>query len=428
MESEKLTSTIRRPGLVTYENHVELLFNLLCHFYTEKTAAEALKTISSRIVTEVDSSGYNHYAKLICVRSILGHISADPVARLGESLEPLTKEEAFCILLRDRYNFSCREISSVFGISEGSIRTRLERLRKQLAPHLGITLLPKSAIKEHPCFGLQDTLEDTPEGVLSQEVLEKTKNCPKCTQFFELKHKSKEFLAKEKVATLPDAHKKFQENPIVLKEGRRWVINWSIAPWYFKALFEGFLATCLVLGVVFSIPRIKQVYEFWIEKRLDLYTIAELTSAGSSDETARENTLPQKASEEQEATSKNKDADEDLEIATETEFGRGYEKPTSDKIYRILIKTDAPDSLQPKILKALKDVAYQPEDKENAEGAQLPGGIMFSVYVAIKDHNRTLQQLERIAGKENVKQIITRSRRDRGVTGKTHLKIWLQRI
>ena len=213
-------------------------------------------------------------------------------------------------------------------------------------------------------------------------------------------------------------------------------MNWNAAPWYLKALFEGLLATTLVVGVVLSIPRVKALYEFWLERRIDLYSVAEMASGLSGHSDGQDSPIvpaPQAPADVAPQTPEQKaDAEksEKVVIKSDSEFkGRDSEIISSDKVYRVLIKTDSPETLKERVLKSLVTVAYSPADEDAKTGAELPGGIIFDVFVPIKSYKALIADLFRLGDQAmGPPQVIITRAKERGVSGKARVKIWLQKI
>ena len=60
--------------------------------------------------------------------------------RIGEALETLGEDQRMVFILREYESLDYREIASITGVNEGTVKSRLfrakESLRKQLAPYL----------------------------------------------------------------------------------------------------------------------------------------------------------------------------------------------------------------------------------------------------------------------------------------------------
>ncbi|MBI3555185.1 MAG: hypothetical protein HY074_02835 [Deltaproteobacteria bacterium] len=443
------------PALV-YEANAELIFQSIRYFLPEAVTAETIEAVAQEIFSDIPNSGYQKYARLLCLKSVYRHVLAHPRAKVPRDFSPPnidstsepTLAQAFCLLLRDRFELSCFELAAIVDASEGSVRTRLERTRARLYPESAAARTGNAPGSSHVCIKTRELIEDwnitsarlgqfTVPGSLSRAV----GDCPRCEVSLKQRLTSLEHLREIHLHPLPEPLAAFPVSPLFVKEGKRMLLNWSAAPWYVKALFEGLLATTLVLGIVLSIPRIKGIYEFWLERRLDLYSIAELAAglSGSRSEVTNDAAVTAAGSGEAGATGSKATTASGAAGATpvataqperansiqETEFlGRDSAIPTSEKLYRVLIKTDSPEAIKDQVLRALTGVHYTVADDETAVGAELPGGVMFDVLVPLKNYKQIENELSRMG---EMKIIITRAK-ERGAPGKAHLKIWLQRI
>lgn len=433
-----------------YESNAPLIFDVVSWFLPQSSVNDAIHDIAHDLAAEIPVVGYHRYANLVLIKIIYEHLKANAKSPLE-----LGFEEAFGLFLRERYGLSCKEIGSIVGSSEGSIRTRLERARARAFAKPISDSIPATTAG-HACIRIREQVEDwnaaetrfgsARMGELSApaSVERAVSVCNKCEQTLRQRLASNAYFRDLPQLELPEALIKFPVSPLFVKEGKRLMFNWAAAPWYIKALFEGLLATTLVLGVVLSIPRIKGLYEFWLERRLDLYSVAELAAGlGTPHDTADDAT---RAKDESQAIAKavatvetsnlgpmplppvdhsgvKSDAG-NTSVKPESEFvGRDSEVITSDRIYRILIKTDSPETIRDHALRLLTNIKYVAYDKDSV-GAELPGGVMFDIFIPIKNYKQLVAELTRLG---ESKVIITRAK-ERGMAGKARVKIWLQRI
>lgn len=426
---------------LVYETNAALIYDTTSWFVPHTAVNDLIQEVAQELLTAIPSAGYNRYVNLVCLRTVFAHLQ-----KTGKAPIDLELDHAFCLFLRERYNLSCKEIAAIVGISEGSIRTRLERSRaRAFAKTIEETLLkPNDA---HSCNRARETIEDwnltganLGEHSVPAPISRAVGECPKCDQTLRQRLAALTYFRELPMVEPPDSLKKFPVTPLFVKEGKRFMFNWSAAPWYVKALFEGMLATTLVLGIVLSIPRIKSLYEFWLERRLDLYSVAEL-AAGLS--TQYDSGTPDSPNSSDKTTAKDASNNHSLPdlvgplplaapntehaastVKPESEFiGRDSLAISSDRIYRILIKTDSPEATKDQALKLLNAVKYVAYD-ESSVGAELPGGVMFDIFVPIKSYKQLEAELVRLG---ETKVVYTRAK-ERGMPGKARVKIWLQRI
>jgi hypothetical protein len=210
------------------------------------------------------------------------------------------------------------------------------------------------------------------------------------------------------------------------KRGRKTVVNWAAAPWYIRVLAEGMLATIIVMGVVFSLPKIKYVYELWVDQRLDLASLSELASSLNRTANPPVETQAPVMGATAPAGAPGKEAKPTSPRTTiNSEFAdRDSAAASSNKVYRIMIKSDSPETLKPTVGKILATLGATNPQPDAALGVELPGGVMFDVYIPIKGYKGLLGDLGRMG---DMKVIITQSRQQT-IPGKARIKIWLQRI
>jgi len=267
-----------------YEANIELLYQISRLFLTEQYTAETLHSFAQRLHKALLAAPYEKYANLLCLRELIDLLKVDTRVKL---VLPLNFDEVSCLILRDRFGFSCFETAAILGTSEGSVRTRLERARARAFNEAHHSTLEKSAAgnSTHLCIRTREVVEDwnvstAPLGQFTppQTLVRAVGDCHRCDDVLNHRLASLAYFRERPIHTIPPDLIKFPVAPLFVKEGKKVYFNWGASPWYIKALFEGVLATSLVLGIVLSIPRIKTIYEFWLEKRFDLYSIAELAS------------------------------------------------------------------------------------------------------------------------------------------------------
>lgn len=444
---DELRQTTPLPAAsVVYESNARLIFDILSWFSHHSSTEEIINEIAHTLPTVIPEAGYTRYVHLVCLRSVYQHL-----VKAAKAPIDLDFEHAFCLFLRDRHGLSCREVAAIVGASEGSVRTRNERSRARafLKPIEETLLKP---VAPHTCINARHIIEDwnlegpnVGEHGIPHYVTKAVGECSLCEQTLRQRMASLQYFRDLSLPSIPEELLKYPVAPLFVKEGKRFILNWTAAPWYIKAVFEGLLATTLVLGIVLSIPRIKGIYEFWLERRLDLYSVAELASGlGSSGESGSpENTVaPNVASRSGTDSSQDSlvgpvplaanDAPSNSRrtsngasaVKPESEFiGRDSLAIASDRIYRIFIKTDSPETTKEQALRLLAAVKYTPFE-EGSAGAELPGGVMFDVFVPIKSYKQLEADLARLG---ESKVMYTRAK-ERGIPGKARVKVWLQRI
>ncbi|HRK02742.1 MAG TPA: hypothetical protein PLH57_08765 [Oligoflexia bacterium] len=395
-------------------------------------------------------------------------------------------ERGYLLWLRDRYDLSPRDLGAAVRCSEGTVRTRilqsrkttLERLRSLEPIELNFSR-KSNKTTHHYCIQSQEIVENwTPvisatgplrtnfsvdlPAVVAESLDSNTGSCEGCVNYAEARARGYIYAQKrqnlnltsdrsqigtaEFEANQADSESDFPIRAILEKKEHSLSLNWEAAPWYLKIIIEGFLATSLIVGVVLAVPRIKSLYEYWLEKRFDLYSITEVASNLSSELVDVAQTISEEKPSESEIygpadppttdslavvarTRKelpsSKPTQEKIAIQAETEFGGGESLATaSSKIFRVFLKTDSPESLSENVLQILSKVEHKAADDAIPLGSQIPGGVLIDVYVPVKNYTSIINEVTKLG---DSKLIIT-SAKGKLVPGKARIRIWIQRI
>jgi hypothetical protein len=377
----------------TITKYAPILFNIARFFNTTAQSVEIVKTTARQYYQALQMNNYQKYQTELCFRAFYQTLQANFSNHKIDSIFTIfTKDEAFALIMHFTYQFQLKTIASACNVSIGTIQTRLDSAKNKY-------LLHSNSNYDEFIKSIQDTISEP----------------------------------------LPEDLKSLKHETLFEKDGNKWKFNLTSAPWYYRIFFEGLLAATLVLSIVFSIPKIRKVYEFWVERRLDLYSLAEFTidnnepiepSTKASENINTNNPestpilnnsekvqiqIPESTS--PEGTSANT-------IMAETEFvGKDSERLSIDKIYRINILTDSPDSIRESVIKVLGTYEYQ-KANNNSLISDIPGGIMFDMFLPFSSYKTLVGQLSAFG---ETKVYITRSK-EKGVMGKARVKIWIQRI
>jgi hypothetical protein len=416
---------------VRWTIYLPQIYRLYSLLFDEEHCHSLLSIWSSQI-SKLKKIPFKKFEEIFIFR-----IAYQVIERFGpkNSLLPgsLSTKEATVLVLRDALGFSVEAISAIINTSEGSIRTRIERSRRRLWGSEDFTSAINTEI--HSCFVSTEAIEDHTNASLNYD-------CSYCKSYNQWKDKSKAYFH-NKSNPMPENLSDLPTAPIFIKEGNRTLLNWSAAPWYVRILAEGFLATTLIMGLVFSIPKLKYVYELWVDKRIDMGGLVELAShLGKSIQVQAP--LSDDASNQLNQVQPNSPTD-NTELATLPEArpaaGQAHsERPVtkvtsvfsenegtaaaSHKIYRILIKTDSPDTMKITIDQLMTAIEAAPSQLGANLGVDLPGGVLYDVYIPVKKYKNLIQELGKFG---EMKVIITQSHQ-KMVPGKARIKVWLQRI
>lgn len=358
-----------------YQQNYQQYFQLLSYYIDANSAEKAQAELAKFMMQAIPASHYKKYAHLLAFRFIFDSLNKNPQKKIPLIFQNYSFEQSFCFLLKYCLHFSNKEIATVLSTSLGSIETIFYKIQKK------------------------------------SEVIEASRI------FF---------------TPVPEQLKTFPIQSIIERKGTKFSFNWQATPWYIKIFIESVLATSLVLAIVLSIPRIKTIYEFWLERRLDLYSIAELTT-GINNSTSTESNNPEVNNEPLatvSATANSTEPNPTPKVATtvraESEFtGKDSEKASIDKVYRIMVKTDSPDSTEPQISQFLGHYPVITEDRQSNLWSKLPGGIMFDFYLPISSYKKFVTELSAML---EIKVIITKTKDNKTIPGHTRVKLWLQRI
>lgn len=418
-------------GLKLYQENAELIFGILKFFMHSSYLSSSLKTIANTIIDDYSLYLFEKYGKAYCLHILYEFIlNTEIPIKTEPELTELSKEELFSLVLKDKFNISIYDISTACNVSLGTTRLRLALARTK-AFLGGVPLTLKT---NHNCYEFQNDIEEnaTVENINKYKIDQSA--CAKCQDFLFKKKQSLDFFSTIHSEQLPEHLKEVHHTPIFTKEGSKFKIQISTAPWYYKILFEGLIASAIMIVLVFAVPAVKKIYEFWLEKRVDIYNLADFaaTSSLSTDPTIATpksllqnnesiNTAPAPQAEPSLAAQTQPNQ---IPVKAENEFiGKESERLSSNKVYRILIKTDSPENLKASILSAIQLIQFQrPANTELI--SDLPGGVLFDLFIPFDQYKPLLSTISQYG---EIKVIITQSK-EKGISGKARLKIWLQKI
>ena len=396
------------------------MYGVLRKFLNTHSAIETMRTIADSLLNEATASGYEKYEVALCFRVLFEKICrTDLVIKPPRELEALSKEEILSLILRDCYNMSCNQIAAICSTSEGAIRTRLLNARiKSFASAVGTFDIPSSETFFNSVQDIEDA--DTFEELNRIQTI--NRSCPKSQRAIDLRKMSMDFFKNIAEEALPGSISEIKYNPILEKKDGKWRVHLSSAPWYYKIILEGVLATTLVVSIVFSMPKFKKIYEFWIERRLDLYSLTEFNPGSTDPSNVASNAaqtapvaivglpLPQVT------------ADKPIPKIEGKLLEREFKKLSSNKIYRILIKTDSPENLKNNVITTLSTVKIQAATKDLY--SEIPAGVMFDIFVPLNSYIELRAKLKALG---EASEYETNRRDEKTIPGKIHLKIWLNR-
>ncbi|MGE4234505.1 MAG: hypothetical protein AB7F43_14360 [Bacteriovoracia bacterium] len=439
MADQNLVKQKKKTSSEILHAHLPEVIRLTLIFVPDFQKATLLvRSVFKDGMLKIQKTHFEQFARLLLLNCLVDQLKKLSLQKgntgftmpfLGSSKEEygqIAFEDLFLLILRDKQNISCVELASIFNTSEGAIRTRLQIIRG----HLLKERLVESSTKLHPCVFNETELEESLfdfEGSDSALKEKLANECKRCAQFARHKTMSMQLVKNIDLPQLSEEQERLQitdrATPIT-----KMLFNWSNAPWYLKAVFEGMLAVTLVLGIVLSMPRLKSLYEYWLERRFDLYSLAEITTGSMSTSTPEPVAETQNIPLPPGPIAQNEEEDDEAEIKPESEFlGRESQRVSSDKVYRIFIKTEAPEELRNDVLAALQNIEHTSAAKDGVVGGELPGGYLFDLFIPFAEYKNLVSKIADVGKRGDMKFLITRNR-ERAQHGKARIKIWLQRI
>lgn len=348
------------------------------------------------------------------------------------------------------------------------------------------------------CFGLHLRLSDyLDEKVASSEkatIDRHLKDCSKCAERMEHYAVIREKISAPHFGITPSSKEAASNAADLLKsleesKKRSWVSRerWARAPWYIRTGAETFGVSALILLVIVIGPRLRTFYEKSMERRLESFDLAEVSTVvvpgepeiGSADDSlepespdTEAETLDDRASDwfssSPDITSSHEvprekttdwesllaqlssnpplpstDEDTTSQLSAESVPNPSTLKIGSSEIWRFYVKTDSPKELRPRIQALLEDlkIAEQlpPVDRAALSGIEAPGGIQFNFLApvtAVPELMTKMQQLSSTLSVPDTQEAQTRqtftwykSKSKKTIpAGQARVVIWLSQI
>ncbi len=233
------------------------------------------------------------------------------------------------------------------------------------------------------CFKWQsyssDYLDKTLPESLYEKINEHLKICTLCHDQLDHYQQIISCIAHQPKSTLPLGLKKPTRLGIFYKkeEGDLWLPRWRNLPWPFRTLLESSGIVILILGGVYSAPKLRDLYIHHIEKSSNDFDEASLASESVTEELDTKIPPLQKNKEPRTpATQKNNEESEDLVSGEDDSETEDQVQVGKSQLWRFTLKTVSPDELRPLVVKTLIDLGI-PQTTPGLGGIQVPGGIEF---------------------------------------------------
>lgn len=233
--------------------------------------------------------------------------------------------------------------------------------------------------------------------------------------------------------------------------------RWQRLPWYLRTTLEGLGIVVVVLMGISSAPKIREVYEKSIERRLSDFKESLNSPAGSLEDEVDTNIPPLQASNSLQANSTASredlgEGDDGDESGSAGKAGRAENSGDQDdsnggentddpvrvgksQLWRFTLKTVSPDEMRKQVIKALTVDLHIPMNTPGIGGVQVPGGIEFDLLLPKENVPGIKQTLEKLAphlpenvnpmpGTETFSWYMVKSKQEIP-EGKSQVVIWL---
>lgn len=205
------------------------------------------------------------------------------------------------------------------------------------------------------CFSMRnhftDLMRSNPD-VAAEEHLRTCTTCTKkLTHLKELRSLIKRLPTHSilpQLKTLEDRASSDQEMDDHLEEQRKNRF-FDQSPWYVKSGIEAVTLALMTVGIIWGIPKVRQLYDHSIQRRLETIDLNDVGNSGLSD---NDPTL------------------------TVTQAMAPEVKATENEVWRINIKTDALSEIQKRLLASIKS-EHSVDDRESIAGVVAPGGVQI---------------------------------------------------
>lgn len=231
------------------------------------------------------------------------------------------------------------------------------------------------------CFTLRKTLPDLARGGTAPEGIAHLQECPECTKKLShikeirqlikrLPHHS--VLPELKKIALEDTDGIDDEYLENMKEEQRKTRLFDQSPWYVKSGIEALALAVMTIGIIWGIPKVRQLYDRSIQRRLETLDLTDL-SVSNTEET-------------------------DSNTQSTTQVMSDEIKAVANEVWRFNIKTDTLHELQTRLLNAIKS-EHSVDDREKVTGTIAPGGVQIDFTASVEFIQQFKNEINAIAKK-----------------------------
>ncbi len=366
----------------------------------------------------------------------------------------LSIDDQILLLLKDKHGLPLEEVEAALSAPAGSLKVRRQQAIRALEEWIWDTA--DGSVSPSTCFRWQTKASDILDGTLPPderaEAEEHVRECKLCGE----RHKHYRLLlssvANQPRSTLPVPIRK---SPLAATLPRLDMTavgrsRWESLPWYVRTTAEATGIISVILIAIVAAPRVRNLYDRAMERRLTEF--AELFRRGDlgTDETSGA-TVPVSArgkvagassadfetEGEEEETEEEPIVEDPKEVVQfETEEGEKIRVGNSE-IWRFTLKTDSPTELRPRIVEAITSLRVS-QETPGLGGIEAPGGIQFDLIVPKGVIPALRSKLQKLAPKAPPELASTpagttftwyKNRSKRPIpSGKTRIVIWISQM
>ncbi len=240
------------------------------------------------------------------------------------------------------------------------------------------------------CFKWQSYSSDYLDGTMSESLKRETEEhlsaCTSCNERFKHFRLILSNIAGQTQFTVPPNIKKNPFSGLFQRHEKNAFIlpQWDHIPWFIRTLLESTGIILVILGGIYSAPKLRTLYERNVEKSL-----SDFKESSSLNEPALEETDPTIPPLQGSATSNSTHSLSSQSNAEDAISGEDESEDDDEpvpnvgrsQLWRFTVKTVSPDELRPMVVKTLTELGISPKT-EGLGGTQVPGGIEFDLILS----------------------------------------------
>lgn len=230
------------------------------------------------------------------------------------------------------------------------------------------------------CFEVRKTLPDLAQGSSHREATLHVQSCPECTKTFNhikeirqlIKRLPQHSLIPSLVPNSDDIHDLVDDEYLeTLKDEQKKTRLFDQSPWYVKSGIEALALATMTIGIIWGIPKVRQLYDRSIQRRLETLDLTDLSVSNT---------------------------EEGDNAASTTQAMSDEVKAAANEVWRFNIKTDAIHELQTRLINAIK-IEHSVDNREAISGVIAPGGIQIDFTATVEFIQQFKNEINAIAKK-----------------------------